>query len=120
MLAAGYVELSLSAVRSHRLRSQLSMLGIAIGIAAVILLTSIGEGTRRYLLDEFTQFGTNLLGIHPGKAETLGLPGVLGGTTHKLTLDDAEVVARVPGVLVDNAVFAAGVLGRDRQAFPQR
>ena len=74
------------------------MLGIAIGIASVILLTSIGEGTRQYLVGQFTQFGTNLIGINPGKAETMGIPGVLGGTTHKLTIDDAEALARLPGV----------------------
>lgn len=74
------------------------MLGIAIGIAAVILLTSIGEGTRRYVLEQFTQFGTNILTITPGKTQTTGMPGVLGGTTRKLTIDDSEVVARLPGV----------------------
>jgi putative ABC transport system permease protein len=74
------------------------MLGIAIGIGSVVLLTSIGEGTRRYVLDQFTQFGTNLLAINPGKAETLGIPGVLGGTTHKLTLDDSRTIERLPGV----------------------
>jgi putative ABC transport system permease protein len=64
----------------------------------VLLLTSIGEGTRRYLVAEFTQFGTNILQINPGKTETLGIPGVLGGTTHKLTIDDAEALLRIPGV----------------------
>jgi putative ABC transport system permease protein len=90
--------LGLGAVRSHRLRSFLSMLGIAIGIAAVILLTSIGEGTRRYLIAEFTQFGTNVVAINPGKTETMGIPGVFGGSTHKLTIDDSEALARLPGV----------------------
>jgi len=90
--------LAVSALSSYRLRSALSMLGIGIGIAAVILLTSIGEGTRRYVLDQFTQFGTNLLAVNPGKTETLGIPGVLGGTTHKLTLDDAEALRRIDGV----------------------
>ena len=47
----------------HRQRSILTMLGILIGIASVILLTSIGEGTRTYVLSEFTQFGTTLVGI---------------------------------------------------------
>jgi putative ABC transport system permease protein len=93
-----HLRLGLGAVRSHRLRSFLSMLGIAIGITAVILLTSIGEGTRRALVAEFTQFGTNLLQINPGKTETLGLPGVLGGTTRKLTIDDATALERLPGV----------------------
>ena len=90
--------LALGALTGHRLRSALSMLGIAIGIAAVILLTSIGEGTRRYVLDQFTQFGTNILAVNPGKQETVGLPGVLGGTTRKLTIDDAVALTRLPGV----------------------
>lgn len=92
------VRLALGALRAHRLRSALSMLGIAVGVASVILLTSVGEGTRLYLLSQFTQFGTNLMGINPGKAKTLGIPGVLGGTTHKLTIDDAEALERIPGV----------------------
>ena len=51
------IRLAFGAVISHRLRSGLSMLGIGIGIASVILLTSIGEGTRRYMIGLFTQFG---------------------------------------------------------------
>jgi len=92
------------------------MLGIAIGIAAVMLLTSIGEGTRRYLLDQFTQFGTNLLQVNPGKTETVGIPGVLGGSTKKLTLDDVEAVRRVPGVeeVVPVAFGLARVEGNNR------
>ena len=86
------------AIAGHRLRSALSMVGIAIGIAAVILLTSIGEGTRRYILAQFSQFGTNLIAIHPGKAETSGMPGVFSGTTHHLTIDDAEALGRIAGV----------------------
>ena len=92
------LHLATGALRAHRLRSALSMLGIGIGVASVILLTSIGEGTRVYLLSQFTQFGTNILAINPGKAKTLGIPGVLGGTTRKLTIDDAEALERVWGV----------------------
>jgi putative ABC transport system permease protein len=85
------------AVRAHRQRSILTMLGILIGIASVILLTSIGEGTRVYILSEFTQFGTNLIAVNPGKTETSGMPG-LGGTTHPLTIADMEALQRIPGV----------------------
>jgi putative ABC transport system permease protein len=94
----GLFHLAAGALRGHRLRSGLSILGIAIGVASVILLTSIGEGTRVYILDQFTQFGTNIIAVNPGKSKTLGVPGVLGGTTHKLTIDDAEALARLPGV----------------------
>ena len=92
------LRLALGSVLGHRLRSLLSMVGIAIGIASVILLTSIGEGTRRFMVGQFTQFGTNLMGIHPGKTQTTGIPGVFGGTTRKLTLDDAQAVGRVAGI----------------------
>ena len=66
------------AILGHRQRSGLTMLGILIGIASVILLTSIGEGTRLYILNEFTQFGTNLVAINPGRVETTGIPGAAG------------------------------------------
>ena len=45
-----------------------------------------------------TQFGTNLVGIYPGKIETRGMPGLLGGSARRLTLDDARVLSRLPGV----------------------
>jgi putative ABC transport system permease protein len=112
------LRLAFGALRAHRLRSFLSMLGIAIGVAAVILLTSIGEGTRVYVLAQFTQFGTNILAINPGKAKTIGIPGVLGGTTRKLTIDDAEALTRIHGVetvvpvTMGNARVEAGERGR--------
>ncbi len=74
---------------AHRLRTFLSTTGIAIGIAAVILLTSIGEGIQQFVLSEFTQFGTNILNITPGKINTHG--GSLGaiGSARLLTIEDA-------------------------------
>jgi putative ABC transport system permease protein len=90
------LRLSSGAMRGHPLRSILSMLGIAIGVAAVIMLTSLGEGARRYMVTEFSQFGTNMIGVNPGKTETTGMPGVFGGTTQKLTIEDAEALGRLP------------------------
>jgi putative ABC transport system permease protein len=92
------IRLTSSALLAHRLRAVLTMLGVLIGIASVILLTSIGEGTRRYIVGQFTQFGTNLVAINPGKTFTSGAPGALGGTTRKLTIEDAEALLRVRGV----------------------
>ncbi len=86
------------ALAGHRLRSFLSALGVAIGVAAVILLTSLGEGTRDYIVGQFTQFGTSLIAVNPGKTETFGVPGVLGGTTHPLTVDDGEALRRISDV----------------------
>ncbi len=98
MIAGDVFRQASRAVRAHRQRSLLTMLGITIGIASVILLTSIGEGTRFFILSEFTQFGTNLISVNPGKVETSGIPGALGGTIHPLTLADAEALGRVRGV----------------------
>ena len=88
----------LGALTGHRLRSALSALGVAIGVAAVVLLTSLGEGTRRYIVSQFSQFGTDLMEINPGKVKTFGFAGAFGGTTHPLTIDDSEALRRVPGV----------------------
>lgn len=90
--------LAWQAIWFHRQRSILTMLGILIGIASVILLTSIGEGTRVYVLSEFTQFGTTLAAVTPGRVQTTGVPGALGGTIHPLTFEDAAALERVPGV----------------------
>ena len=56
---------------AHRMRSSLTALGIAVGIAAVILLTSIGEGVHQFVLSEFSSFGTNIIGVAPGKTTTV-------------------------------------------------
>ncbi len=98
MIGLELLGLALRTLLAERLRSLLSILGIAIGVGSVVLLTSIGEGTRRYVLGQFSQFGTNLLSIHPGKSQTSGLPGIFGGTTQPLTIDDAEALLRIPGV----------------------
>ena len=104
------LRLSSGAMRGHPLRSVLSMLGIGVGIAAVIMLTSLGEGARRYMLNQFAEFGTNVIDIRPGKTETHGTSGVFGGTTRKLTIEDAVAVGRLP--TVDAAV--PGVIGQAR------
>ncbi len=77
------------ALTAHRLRTFLTASGIAIGIAAVILLTSIGEGIQRFVVSEFTQFGTNIINVTPGKINTHG--GSLGaiGSARLLTIEDA-------------------------------
>lgn len=113
---ADVLRLSTGAMTGHPLRSVLSMLGIAIGVGAVIMLTSLGEGARRYLVTEFSQFGTNVISVNPGKTETQGIPGAFGGTTHKLAIDDAEALSRLPilDAVVPMAVGQARVEGGGR------
>ena len=91
-----FAQLSLSSIIAHRMRSGLTVLGIAVGIGAVVLLTSIGEGIHRFVLAEFTQFGTTIIGINPGKATTLGSPIGYLGSVRPLSIEDAEALKRVP------------------------
>ncbi len=93
------LHLALRAITAHRLRSFLTLLGIAVGIAAVILLTSIGEGIHRFVLAEFTQFGTNVISISPGRTKTAGhAPSGIPTSVRPLTLDDARALARLPHI----------------------
>lgn len=85
-------------VGSKRLHSFLTGLGIAVGIAAVILLTSMGEGLQRFVLAEFTQFGTNLIAINPGKVTTFGSSLGVIGSERLLTLEDCDALRQVPRV----------------------
>jgi len=82
------------ALRGHRLRSTLSLLGVTIGVGSVILLTSLGEGARTYVVGEFVSMGNNLLLISPGKIETTGGFPIFGGVPRDLTVDDWEAVVR--------------------------
>jgi putative ABC transport system permease protein len=93
------VRLSQSGVFSQRMRSFLTALGIAVGIASVVLLTSIGEGIHQFVLSEFTQFGTNIIGISPGVTTTHGTPGAMISNVRPLTIDDALALEEIPEVL---------------------
>lgn len=99
MLLADSLRLAIRAVTAQRLRSFLTLLGIAVGIAAVILLTSIGEGIHRFVLGEFTQFGTNVIAVSPGKTRTGGSPSGLPSSARPLSLDDAAALEHLPHVL---------------------
>ena len=95
---ADFLQLALRSLTAHRMRSALTLGGIAVGIAAVILLTSIGEGLHRFVLQEFGQFGTNVIEITPGRQGPRGGPPGLPSTARELTLDDAAALARLPHV----------------------
>ena len=108
-----------AALRGHRLRSTLSLLGVAIGVASVILLTSLGEGARLYVQGEFLALGSNLLIIIPGKNETTGGLNLPLPAPRDLTLDDADALRRrlrgarhVAPLALGEAIAKAGDLTR--------
>lgn len=96
MRTRDFLNLTGSSLIAHRLRSFLTALGIAVGIAAVVLLTSIGEGVHQFVLSEFTQFGTTLVSINPGKTTTSGANVGGFGTERPLTIEDSEALKRLP------------------------
>jgi putative ABC transport system permease protein len=109
------------ALHGYRLRTALMLLAMAIGVAAVILLTALGEGARRYVTGEFASLGTHLLIVFPGRNETTGgAPPMLSETPRDLTLDDALAltrsrhVGRIAPINVGSASIAHG--SRDRDA----
>ncbi|MCZ6778856.1 MAG: ABC transporter permease [Acidobacteriota bacterium] len=94
MRAFDFLYYAAGSLRGHRLRTVLTLLGTAVGVAAVILLTALGEGARRYVRNEFAAVGSNLLIVLPGKIETSGAAPIFGGTPRDVTLADAEALVR--------------------------
>ncbi|HBL27749.1 MAG TPA: peptide ABC transporter permease [Acidobacteria bacterium] len=108
---------ALGSLGGHRLRTALSLLGMVIGVAAVVALTALGEGARRYVIEQFASIGTNLLIVVPGKTETTGLPGMVGGMPNELTLLDARALDRqIPEI----DKVAPLVVGTDDASFGAR
>lgn len=121
MRAGDLLHLAAESLLRARLRSVMMLVAMAIGVAAVVVLTSLGEGARRYVTAEFQALGTDLLVVLPGRSETTGVqPGLFSGETPRdLTLDDASSLLRVPGVariapmVVGSAPVSAGRLTRE-------
>ncbi|KAA3629300.1 MAG: ABC transporter permease [Proteobacteria bacterium] len=109
-----------TALRGHSARTLLMLLAMAIGVAAVVVLTGLGEGARRYVTGEFSSLGTELLIVLPGRSETTGgAPPMLGQTPRDLTIDDAyaltrsRAVKRIAPISVGQAPVSWG--GRERE-----
>ena len=85
-------KMALLSMNAHRLRTMLTMLGIIIGIASVVAVTALGEGSRQQVLHEIRELSTNTLEIYPGQETGQAAPGVGA----RLTPDDADALAREP------------------------
>ena len=83
-------------LRGSRTRTLLMILAMSIGVASVVILTGLGEGARRYVVNQFSSLGTNLVIVLPGRTETAGIgPGMLlGQIPRELSLDDAQAILR--------------------------
>lgn len=96
MQASDISKFAWGALRGYPARTLLMLLAMAIGVAAVVVLTSLGEGARRYVTGEFASLGTNLIIVIPGRSETAGISPttMMGETPRDLTLDDARALTR--------------------------
>ena len=91
------LRVAMDAIRANKLRSLLTMLGIVIGVGAVITMVALGEGAQRQVEDQIASLGTNVLTVRPGQGM---FRGVRGGTRARLTMDDvAAVDGNAPAVV---------------------
>lgn len=112
--------IAMRALAANKLRSVLTMLGIIIGVGAVITLMSVGRGVEKYVTDQFASAGTNLLFIVPGQLSE-GPPNRRGNTSGVLTLSDAEAISnpfQVPDVVaVAPEVSGSTTVSRGKKSF---
>jgi putative ABC transport system permease protein len=122
MKALDVTRMSLQALRRYPLRTAMLLLAISIGVAAVVTLTAVGEGARRYVTGQFSSLGTELLIVLPGRAETSGsgIQGLLvGETARELTLEDTMAltrsarIERVTPLVIGAGTASAGARERD-------
>ncbi|MDY6980559.1 MAG: ABC transporter permease, partial [Pseudomonadota bacterium] len=100
MLWRDVVQFGWQALRGYRSRTLLMLLAMAIGVSAVLMLTSLGEAARQYVRGQFASLGTNLIIVLPGRSETTGsgLGTITGITPRDLTLADARALSRDPRI----------------------
>jgi putative ABC transport system permease protein len=103
---------SLQSLSSNKLRSSLTVLGIVIGVAAVISMLSIGQGAKQSITNQVESVGTNLVYITPGAIRQGGVNSA-GGSAGTLTVSDANALQGLPGVVA----VAPEVDGRAQVAY---
>ncbi|HEZ1082788.1 TPA: MacB family efflux pump subunit [Neisseria meningitidis] len=82
--------MSVQAVLAHKMRSLLTMLGIIIGIASVVSVVALGNGSQKKILEDISSMGTNTISIFPGR----GFGDRRSGKIRTLTIDDAKIIAK--------------------------
>jgi putative ABC transport system permease protein len=94
MNLAEAIRTALETLRSNKFRAALTMLGVVIGVASIILLVSMGEGAKAYVTKQFLDLGTNVIIVLPGKQKASGGPMTGLSTQYKLTFEDMVAVGR--------------------------
>ena len=105
MLIGEIILVALGAIRANKLRSLLTMLGIVIGVGAVITMVALGSGAQKAVQDQIERLGTNLLTIYPGQSF---MRGVASGERVSLTMDDAKALENTSPVIANVVPEIAG------------
>lgn len=95
MLFWQVIKVAFRGILANKLRTALTMLGIIIGVGAIIAMISLGEGAKLQIIESISSFGTNLLRVRPGAAR---LGHVRTGSVETLTIADAETIRNTPGI----------------------
>ncbi len=100
MRALDVLRFARDAAAGSPLRTLLMMIAMAIGVAAVVVLTALGDGARRYIVDQFSAIGTHLVIVLPGRSQTGGFnpANAITSTPRDLTVDDARALQRASAV----------------------
>jgi putative ABC transport system permease protein len=100
MRTTDLIRFARDAATGNPMRAGLLVLAMSIGVAAVVVLTALGDGARRYVMGEFSALGSNLVIVLPGRSQTGGFsPGnAITNTTRDLTIDDAQALQRASAV----------------------
>ena len=112
---ADHLRQALRAIMTHPMRSALSMLGILIGVAAVIAMLALGGGARASIRERLSSLGSNLLMVRAGSRRLHGVALEAGAVT-RMTLQDAEQISRIPDV----RTVAPSVRGRAQIVYGNR
>ena len=101
MKAVDLLRFAAGAAGGYPLRTALMVLAMSIGVAAVVVLTALGDGARRYVVNEFSSLGANLVIVLPGRSGTGGFnpANAITNTTRDLTVGDAQALLRGRAVL---------------------
>jgi len=100
MRLADTLRFARDAATGYPMRTTLSVLAMSIGVAAVVILTALGDGARRYVVGQFSSIGTNLVIVLPGRSGTGGFnpANAITTTPRDLTVDDAGALRRASAV----------------------
>lgn len=116
-MMSGDTKLALNAIKTAKWRSLLTMFGIIIGVASVIVTVSLGEGVKQQVSHQISQFGSDLITVRPGKSLSGNSKSLLGvsvfrGVTPTLTDNDVKIVSKAEGVRISSPLSLVSAVPR--------